>query len=159
MWLKHDSLMCGLHTVHNMELCIEIISCNHLALIIRPSDFVARMTRSVAVRSSCITPWVRTTLVQFLERFGLVDLQERHDMHSGSSFSTSCVSLARQRGRELTRSGGETRITLPTGSGLGTQLHRHRPLHWGELHILLRGQWGRKKDQTGFWQKKVPSTI
>ncbi len=75
--------------------------------------------------------------MQFLERFGLVDLQECHGMQGGSGFSTSCVSLARQRGRELTHLGGETRITSPRGSGLGTQLHRHRPLHWGELHVPL----------------------
>ncbi len=54
--------------------------------------------------------WVGTTLVQFLERFGLVDLQERHGMQGGSDFSTSCVSLVRQRGRELTRSGERRRL-------------------------------------------------
>ncbi len=69
--------------------------------------------------------------MQFLERFGLADLLELHGRLGGSSFSPSCVSLAWQRGREYTRSGGEMRITPPRGSGLGTQLHRHRSLHWG----------------------------
>ncbi len=76
-------------------------------------------------------PWVGTTLMQFLECFDLADLLELHGMQGGSGFSPSCVSLARQRGREYTRSGGEMRITPPRGSGLGRQLHRHRSLHWG----------------------------
>ncbi len=63
--------------------------------------------------------WVRTALVQLLQRLGLVGLQEGHGVQGRGGLSSSSVSLGRWNGREPTSPGWEARITLPGGSARG----------------------------------------
>ncbi len=103
----------------------------------RAVTFVAHRVKSVAVRSSCINPWVGTTLVHLFERLGLVNLQDSHGVQGGDCLARSTVSFGRESGCQLKGLGRETRTVLPSGGVSWAQVHRDRYLHLENSHVPL----------------------
>ncbi len=80
----------------------------------RAVTFVARRARLVAVRSFCINPRVGTILVHLFECLGLVNLQDSHGVQGKGCLAHSTISFGRERGRQLTGFGWETRFPQVT---------------------------------------------
>ncbi len=65
-------------------------------------------------RSVTCAEVVGTTLVHLFECLGLVDLQDSHGMHGRGGLARSTVSFGRERSRQLTGFGQETRAIPPS---------------------------------------------
>ncbi len=76
-----------------------------------------------------------TILVHLFECLGLVNLQDSHGVQGKGCLAHSTISFGRERGRQLTDFGRETRTVPPSDGVLWAQVHHDRSLHLGNACV------------------------